>query len=55
VPIYDTNENVRIDKSRSTKRIDGIIASIMALAGTLSEETESNQSKYNDPSVEITF
>tara|TARA_R110002012_G_scaffold321091_1_gene547358 strand:- start:1620 stop:3374 length:1755 start_codon:yes stop_codon:yes gene_type:complete len=55
VPIYDTNENVRIDKSKSTKRIDGIIASIMALAGTLSEEIESNQSKYNDPSVEITF
>lgn len=55
VPIYDTNENVRLDKSRSTKRIDGIIASIMALAGTLSEEKEPPGSKYNDPTVEITF
>ena len=55
VPIYDTNENVRLDKSRSTKRIDGIIASIMALAGTLSEEKELEVSKYNDPNVAFTF
>lgn len=55
VPIYDTNENVRLDKSRSTKRIDGMIAIIMAIAGTLSEELESDSSKYNDPNVEITF
>ena len=55
VPTYDNNENVRLDKAKSTKRIDGIIASIMALAGTLSEETESSESKYNDPAVEITF
>jgi Phage terminase-like protein, large subunit len=53
VPIYDTNENVRIDKSRSTKRIDGIIASIMALAGTLSEDIEGQESKYNNPETEI--
>lgn len=55
VPIYDTNENVRLDKSKSTKRIDGIIAAIMALAGTLSEEKEPEGSKYNDPAVEITL
>ena len=54
VPIYDTNENVRIDKSRSTKRIDGIIASIMALAGSLTIKEEKG-SVYNDPSKEITF
>ena len=42
----DMNENIRLDKSKSTKRIDGIIASIMALAGTLSEK-ETNESKYN--------
>jgi phage terminase large subunit-like protein len=54
VPIYDTNENVRIDKSRSTNRIDGIIAAIMGIAGTLSID-EVNESKYNDPDVEITF
>jgi phage terminase large subunit-like protein len=55
VPIFDTNENVRLDKFKSTKRIDGIIASIMALAGTLSEEKENKDSKYNDPTIEITF
>lgn len=55
VPIYDTNENVRLDKSKSTKRIDGIIASIMALAGTLSEDKEPEKSKYNDPEIPITF
>ena len=52
VSISDTNENIRIDKSRSTTRIDGIIASIMALAGTMTIE-ESNESKYNDPDTEI--
>jgi phage terminase large subunit-like protein len=54
VAITDTNENIRLDKSRSTKRIDGIIASIMALAGTMGVE-ESNDSKYNDPNVEVFF
>jgi phage terminase large subunit-like protein len=54
VAITDTNENIRIDKSRSTKRIDGIIASIMALAGTMTIE-ENTDSKYNDPGVEPFF
>ena len=54
VAITDTNENIRIDKSRSTKRIDGIIASIMALAGTMTIE-ENTDSKYNDPDVEPFF
>lgn len=54
VAISDTNENIRIDKSRSTKRIDGIIASIMALAGTMTIE-ETNESKYNNPDEEIFF
>ncbi|MCG7502408.1 terminase large subunit [Tenacibaculum sp. Mcav3-52] len=54
VPISDTNENVRLDKSKSTKRIDGIIASIMAMAGTMTVE-EVDESKYNNPEEEITF
>lgn len=54
VPIYDTNENVRLDKSKSKKRIDGIIASIMAMAGTMTVE-EVDESKYNNPEEEITF
>ena len=55
VAISDTNENIRLDKSKSTKRIDGVIASIMALAGTMGEEKESAASKYNDPEEEIFF
>jgi len=50
VAIYDTNENVRLDKSKSTRRIDGIIASIMALAGTLTPR-ESKESKYNSMKI----
>jgi len=54
VPIYDSNENVKLSKSISTKRIDPVIASIMALAGTLTEEPR-KESKYNDPEVIPTF
>lgn len=55
VAITDTNENIRIDKSRSTKRVDGIIASIMALAGTMGVEKESAVSKWDDPEAEMNF
>lgn len=48
----DPNENIRYDKAKSTKRIDGIIATIMALAGTITEDT-GNQSKYNNDNEEI--
>ncbi len=51
VPVYDNNENVRLVKGKSTKRIDGIIASIMALAGTLTPK-ETNESKYNTMVIE---
>lgn len=54
VAISNTNEDIRLDKSRSTKRIDGIIASIMALAGTMTVE-EVEESKYNDPNEEYHF
>lgn len=47
----DVNENIRLDKSKATKRIDGVIASIMALAGTLSEVEEMKPSKYNNIDV----
>lgn len=53
-PYYDSNENIRLNKAKATKRIDGIIAGIMALAGTLSVK-ETNESKYNDPNTPITF
>ncbi len=54
VPQFDENENVRLTKAKATKRIDGIIASIMGLAGTLSIK-EQEKSKYNDPEENISF
>lgn len=52
----DANENIKVHKGQShsgTKRVDGIIACIMALGGSLTGETESNKSQYNDPDVEV--
>lgn len=58
VKIEDPNENIKIHKGKShagNKRVDGIIASIMALGGSLTPEDHSEQSQYNDPDKEITF
>lgn len=52
VAYEDPNENIRYVKNRSTKRIDGIIALIMALAATMTE-AETNESKYNNEDEEI--
>jgi phage terminase large subunit-like protein len=53
VVVQDPNENIKIHKGRSNKhgkRVDGIIASIMALGGSLSmKESESKYSKPLDP------
>lgn len=52
VTIVDNNENIRISKGKSQangKRIDGIIAAIMAYGGILSPKEESNESYYNNP------
>lgn len=59
VPIYDTKGNVMIrkgDKSQvgSVARIDGIAATINALAGSMSQP-ETNESKYNNPDTEVFF
>lgn len=54
VKIEDANENVKIHKGQSNrhgKRVDGIIASIMALGGSLSMKEE--PSKYSKPQDEI--
>ena len=51
VAILDANENIRYSKKVSTKRIDGIIATIMALAGVITE-TETNKSQYDGLSSE---
>ena len=58
VVISDANENIKVHKSKShsgVKRVDGIIASIMALGESLTVDDTSEQSQYNDPDVEITF
>lgn len=54
VKIEDPNENIKIHKGRShmgKKRVDGIVATIMALGGSLSVEP-SNDSKYNNMIIE---
>lgn len=59
VTVEDANENIKVHKGRShqgVKRVDGIIASIMALGGSLTpDEDEQEESQYNDPNKEITF
>ena len=54
----DANENIKVHKGRSqmgVKRVDGIIATIMAIGGSLSVETENNESVYNNPDKPISF
>lgn len=54
----DANENIKVHKGRShagKKRVDGIIALIMALGGSITVPEGKKQSKYNDPETEITF
>lgn len=54
IKIEDPNENVKIHKGRShqgNKRVDGIIASIMALGGSIS--MKETPSKYETPQSEI--
>lgn len=58
VTISDANENIKVHKGKShqgVKRVDGIIASIMALGISLTPPEHTEQSQYNDPEKEITF
>lgn len=48
MPIYNTNEDVRYVKKEPKKRIDPIQGIIMGLAATLTQEEQSNESKYNN-------
>lgn len=54
VAISDPNENLRLDKSRSTRRIDGLITIVMGIGGTMTPLEDSKESSYNDPK-NITF
>jgi phage terminase large subunit-like protein len=49
VAISDPNENLRLDKSRSTRRIDGLITIVMAIGGTMTPLEDNNESSYNNP------
>jgi len=54
----DANGNIKVHKGRShegNKRVDGVIAGIIALGESLTPEDVSEQSQYNDPDKEITF
>lgn len=56
VKIEDTNENIRISKGKSHangKRIDGIIAAIMALGGSLSPEEDNGKYSKEQPDIYI--
>jgi len=59
VVIYeDANENIKLHKGRShkgKKRIDPIVALVMAIGEMLSAPEETNESKYNNPDEEISF
>ena len=51
----DPNENIKVHKGQShagNYRVDGIIALIMALGGSLSIEDDSSESNYNDDRIE---
>lgn len=56
--VEDPNSNIKVHKGRSNagvKRVDGIIAAIMALGESLTPEDTSNESAYNNPDKEISF
>lgn len=49
---YDANDNMKVHKGRSGangRRVDGIIATINAIGGSMSEPEETNESYYNNP------
>lgn len=52
----DANENIKVHKGRSGangRRVDGIIAAINALGGSMSTPEEINESYYNNPDAEF--
>ena len=53
----DANLNIKVHKGRSSingRRVDGIIATIMALGGSMSTPEETNESIYNREGTEFT-
>lgn len=53
---YDANDNMKVHKGRSGangRRVDGIIAAINAIGGSMSEPDETNESYYNRDDAEF--
>lgn len=54
--VYNVNEDMRYTKADHKGRIDAIIALIMGLSATITDdEPEKKESKYNDPEAEVSF
>lgn len=54
---YDANDNMKVHKGRSGangRRVDGIIATINAIGGSMSAPEETNESIYNNDDVKFT-
>ena len=43
----DPAENIKVDKAKSSEKVDGIVATVMALGEWMTDETE-GESIYND-------
>lgn len=43
----DANDNIKVHKGKSTRRVDGIVAAIMAFGGSLAGEDTSKVSQYS--------
>ena len=44
----DANDNMKVHKGHSTRRVDGVVAAIQGLAGSIAVEDTSDQSYYNN-------
>ena len=53
---YDANSNMKVHKGNSNvngRRIDGVVALLNALGGSMTPPEDTNESIYNNPDVEI--
>lgn len=49
----DPNDNIKPHKGHSNRRIDGVVATIMALGGSLAIEKNKKDGKYSKPGADI--
>jgi phage terminase large subunit-like protein len=56
VKIYrDANDNIKIVKHKSTDKVDGVVALVMAIAQWMESKTKKNVSSYSDGHDLIAF